>query len=119
MSRLLTTKQSFGYAFGGLKTALRQEPNFQIHVAIGIAAVVLGFLLGLSILEWMLLTYAIFFVLILELFNTSLEALVDLVSPGIHPKAKIAKDVAAAAVLLASIQAIIVGVVVLGAHIFI
>lgn len=93
----------------GIKTAFKQEPNFQVHSAIGILALLAGFIFKLSTFEWLILLYSIFFVLILELFNTALEAIVNLVSPDVHPKAKIAKDVAAAAVLLAAIQAVVVG----------
>ncbi len=112
MSRFHSTKNSFGYAFTGLKTAFKQEPNFQAHVIIGLGAVLLGIFLRLSTFEWLLLLYAIFFVLILELFNTSLEAIVNIVSPEIHPKAKIAKDVSASAVLLAALQAVIIGMII-------
>lgn len=109
MSRFHSTKQSFGYAGSGLKEALQKEPNLQIHTAMGLAALVLGVLLGLQIYEWALLFFAIFFVFITELINTSLESIVNIVSPKIHPMAKAAKDVAAAAVLLAAFQSIIIG----------
>lgn len=109
MSRIRSTTQSFGYALSGIKTAFKQEPNFQVHVVVGVLVIFIGALSGLTKFEWLLLIYSIFFVLILELFNTSLEAMVNLVSPDIHPKAKIAKDVAAAAVLFAAIQAVVIG----------
>jgi diacylglycerol kinase len=109
MSRFHSTAKSFGYAFEGIRTAFRQEPNFQIHVVIAILVIVFGTFLGLTPSEWLLLLYAIFLVLILELFNTSIEAIINLISPDIHPKAKIAKDISAAAVLLAAIQAVIIG----------
>jgi len=109
MSRIRSTTQSFGYAFNGIKTAFKQEPNFQIHVIVGVLVIFIGAISGISKFEWMLLIYAIFFVLILELFNTSIEAIVNLVSPDIHPKAKVAKDIAAAAVLFAALQAVIIG----------
>ncbi|OGM33505.1 hypothetical protein A2803_04905 [Candidatus Woesebacteria bacterium RIFCSPHIGHO2_01_FULL_44_21] len=112
MSRFHSTARSFGYAFTGIKTAFKQEPNFQAHILIAVLVISAGVFSGLSTSDWLLLLYAIFFVLILELFNTSIEAIVNLVSPDIHPKAKIAKDVAAAAVLLAAIQAIIIGAVI-------
>ena len=112
MSRFHSTSRSFSYAFDGIKTAFKQEPNFQIHITIGILVIVFGALIGINISEWLLLLYAIFFVLILELFNTSIEAIVNLVSPDIHPKAKVAKDVSAAAVLLAALQAVIIGFVI-------
>lgn len=105
------TVKSFTYAFQGIKTAFRQEPNFRIHIVIAILALALGFFLQLGTLEWLLLSFTIFYVITLELLNTVLEALVNLVSPEIEPYAKVAKDVSAACVLLAAILAIIVGLV--------
>lgn len=113
MSRFHSTKKSFDYALTGIKTAFKQEPNFQTHVVIAVIIVVIAFFLGLTKFEWLMLFYAIFFVLVLELLNTSLEAIVNLVSPDIHPKAKIAKDVSASAVFLAALQAVIIGAVIL------
>ena len=82
----------------------------QIHLLIGSVALLVGALIGLSLFEWIILLFTISFVLILELVNTTLENIVNLVSPKIHPKAKAAKDVAAAAVLLAAILSVVVGV---------
>ncbi len=111
MSRLKTIPQSFGYAYWGLKTAFKNEPNFRIHLTAGTVALILAWLWGFSKFEWLFLLFTICFVLILELFNTALEAIVNLVSPQIKPHAKIAKDVSAAAVLLAALMAAIVGLV--------
>jgi len=101
--------KSFRYAFQGLHTALREEPNFRIHLVFATIALVLGALLGLSTLEWIVLVFTIFFVIILELLNPVLEAIVDLVSPDIKPAAKVAKDVSAACVLTAAFMSILVG----------
>ncbi len=111
MSRFKTIPQSLGYAYWGLKTAVKNEPNFRVHLTIGTAAIILAWLLGFSTIEWLILIFTVSFVLILELFNTALEAIVNLVSPQIKPHAKIAKDVSAAAVLLAAMTAIIVGLI--------
>jgi len=101
--------ESFGYAFEGLKTALKNEPNFRIHVASAIVVIVFGFILKFSPWEFAILILTIGFVLILELINTTLEALVNLVSPEIQRQAKIAKDVSAASVLVSAILALVVG----------
>lgn len=101
--------KSFGYAFQGLHTSLREEPNFRIHLTFAIAAMILGAVLGLTTLEWIILMFTIFFVIILELLNTVLEAIVDLVSPEVKPAAKVAKDVSAACVLTAAFMSILVG----------
>ena len=102
--------KSFHYAFEGIMQTLKEEPNFRVHIAIASLALITGFVLNLEVHEWLILLLTISFVLILELVNTAIEALVDLASPKIHPKAKLAKDVGAAAVLFAALVAIVVGV---------
>jgi len=102
--------KSFGFAFEGLRAAVLRGRNFRIQLTIGAFAVVLGIILKLGFAEWLDLVIIITIVLILELVNTSIEALVDLVSPEIREKAKLAKDVAAATVLIASIGSVIIGV---------
>lgn len=106
-----STQKSFFYAFQGIKTAYKNEPNLRIHTTIAILALIAGALLKLSILEWLLLAFTIFYVITLELLNTVLENVVDLVSPEIKGHAKVAKDVSAAGVLLAAILSVIVGLV--------
>ena len=102
--------KSFGFAFEGLRAAIIRGRNFRIQVIAGLTAFILGLILKLSATEWLDLVIIITLVLILELVNTSIEALVDLVSPEIQEKAKLAKDVAAATVLVASIGSVIIGV---------
>ena len=109
MSRKNPLPKSFNYAYEGIKEAFKNEPNFRIHLIFSFAVLILGIIVKLSKIEWIILTFTIFFVLILELINTSLEAITDLVSPKIKPRAKVAKDVAAAAVLLSSLLALIIG----------
>lgn len=105
-----STAKSFFYAFEGLKTAYKKEPNLKIHTFFAILALLSGLILGLTAIEWMMLVFTIFYVITLELLNTVLEAVVDLVSPEIKDTAKIAKDVAAAGVLTAAVLSIIVGI---------
>jgi len=102
--------KSFPYAINGLKTALKNEPNFRVHLSFALVATVFGIILKFSFLEMAILLLTIGFVIILELINTMLEALVDLVSPEIREHAKIAKDVSAAAVLVSAIISVIIGV---------
>ncbi len=104
-----STNKSFFYAFSGIKTAFKNEPNLRIHLFIGFGAIILAIFLNFTLTEWILLVFTIYFVIVLELINTVLESVVDLVSPEIQPKAKIAKDVSAAVVLIAAGTAIIVG----------
>jgi len=107
-----STTKSFTYAFAGLKTALKNEPNIKIHTFFAILAITFALFLKVSTVEWLLLTFTIFYVITLELLNTVLEALVNLVSPEIQPFAKVAKDVSAACVLMAAIMSVIVGLVI-------
>ena len=109
MSQTHPTLTSFGYAFSGLKTALKNEPNIRIHLLISLLAIILAFFLGFSPVEWIILAFTISFVLILELINTSLEALVNIVSPEIKEEARIAKDITAAAVFIGALLSLVVG----------
>jgi diacylglycerol kinase len=101
--------KSFGFAFDGIKAEFKKGRNFRIQIGAAAIAIILGFVLNISSYEWLDLTIVIASVLILELINTAIEQIVDLVSPEIHEKAKIAKDVSAAAVLVASIAACVIG----------
>ncbi len=109
MKKLHSIAKSFEYAFNGLKVSVKQEPNLRIHLIIAAFAVSLAYVLDFRPLEWAVLVITISMVFILELVNTTLETLVDLVSPEIKDKAKIAKDVSAATVLLGALTAILIG----------
>lgn len=109
MSRTHPIFLSFSYASSGIKTALKNEPNIRIHLVIALLAVILGLFLNFNSIEWIILAFTIAFVLILELINTTLESIVNLVSPEIRPQAKIAKDVSAAAVLVSALLSLVVG----------
>jgi diacylglycerol kinase len=111
MSRKYSITRSFGFAFSGLKTAFKKEPNFRLHIITALLVFTAAYLLKFTLLEWLLLILTIFLVIVFELINTALEAVVNLASPKIKPEAKIAKDVSAAAVLLTAFFAIIVGVI--------
>ena len=106
--------RSFYYAFLGIGHLFRTQRNARIELAIGIIACVLAYWLGISRAEWGVLILTIACVLILEGLNTSIEAVVDLASPEIHPLAKTAKDVAAGMVLIAAIASVGVGLLILG-----
>ena len=102
--------KSFKYAADGIKEAFQSERNMKVHFALMILAIVLGLVLKLSSIEWAILTITIGLVLILEFINTSLEQIVDIVSPEKQEKARIAKDVAAAGVLISAIVSVLVGI---------
>jgi diacylglycerol kinase len=103
---------SFKYAFAGLADLFRSQPNARIHLVFTILVLLLGGYFKISTTEWSLLLICISLVLSMEALNTAIEHLTDLVSPDYHPLAGKAKDVAAAAVLLAAFGAIIVGLIV-------
>lgn len=103
--------RSAGFAWAGVVYSYRVQANFRIEVWAGLLALALAALLRVPLAP-ILLSCAL--VLSLELLNTALEAVVDLASPGLHPLARVAKDAAAGAVLVASAGALFIGVVVLG-----
>lgn len=103
--------KSFKYAFAGLKTLFVEEHNARIHLLAAVSAMVLGLVLKISAYEWIFLVGAISLVFISELFNTSLEALADFVSPEKHPQIKKVKDLAAAAVFISAFTALITGII--------
>jgi len=109
---------SFTYAWKGFSYAFRTQLNFKVHSVTAALAILMGFLFDLSIREWLWIFLAIGVVLIAELFNTALEAFVDLVSPEYNPKAGIVKDVAAAAVMITAFLAILIGLMVFVPKIF-
>lgn len=115
-TRALTLAASFRFAFAGIRYLLWTQRNAKIHSAIGLAAVTMGFLLRIDRGEWLALVLAIALVFTTEGFNTAIEAVVDLASPGYHPLAKIAKDVAAGMVLLAAIMSVVVGLILFLPH---
>jgi diacylglycerol kinase len=108
----------FKYAFSGLWYALRTQRNARVHVSIAILAILLGVVLHISAIEFALIFVAITGVFIAEMFNTVFELCIDLASPDYHPLAKIAKDVAAGAVLLSATLSIIIGLFVFVPHIW-
>ena len=109
-----TLLNGFKYAFSGMWHVLRTQRNARIHLSLALIVIVLGLWLGLSRTEWAIIVLTIGLVLAAESFNTVAEAAVDLATAEYHPLAKIAKDVAAGAVLLMAITAVIVGLLILG-----
>lgn len=108
---LTRLRAAFRVAFEGLGAVWATSGNFRLEVAVGIIALTLGLLLRTGVVPILTLCAL---VLSLEMMNCALEAAVDLASPELHPLAKFAKDAAAAAVLLAALTSVVVGVWVLG-----
>lgn len=105
---------SFNYAFQGLKHVIINERNFRIHLIIATLIIILASYLGINRLEWLFIIVSIFGVLVLELVNSAIERVVDLITLEINPLAKQAKDIAATAVLLYAIMSAIIGMIILG-----
>jgi diacylglycerol kinase (ATP) len=101
--------QSFNYAFEGVIYALRSERNMRIHFALATGVLVLAFVYGVSKFELIALLIVIALVLITEMINTAIESALDLTTPSFDPLAKIAKDMAAGAVLVSTVTAVVVG----------
>src|SRR5258708_12108101 len=108
----------FGYAFHGLWYALRTQRNARVHLGIAVVVTIAGILLRLWAIEFASMYLAITGVFIAEMFNTVCELCVDLAQPEYHPLARIAKDVAAGAVLLSAMLAVVIGIFVLGPHLW-
>jgi diacylglycerol kinase len=98
--------RSFGYAFKGIYHLVRSQPNAQIHLLATLVVVGMGFWCAVTSTEWCMLLLCMALVWATEAVNTAIEHLTDLASPDFHPLAGKAKDVAAAAVLLAAIFAV-------------
>ena len=101
--------QSFNFAFEGVIHVLRTQRNLRIHFAIAVLVLVLALVFDVSRLELVALMLAITFVLIAEMVNTAVEATIDVATTSFDPLAKLAKDIAAGAVLIAAMNAIAVG----------
>ncbi|WP_146172072.1 diacylglycerol kinase family protein [Melghirimyces profundicolus] len=101
---------SFRYALEGLKYTLVSQRNMRLHFLAALGVLLLSLYLPLSKLEVLILFVCILLVLVAELFNTAVEAVIDMVTKDFHPLAKVAKDVAAGAVLLSAGTAVVVGI---------
>jgi diacylglycerol kinase len=106
----------FVHAWHGLVHAIRTQRNARVHAFLGACAVALGLWLGISPVEFAMVFVAITGVFIAEMFNTVAEACVDLVTDEYHPLARIAKDVAAGAVLLNAMLSVMIGLLVFLPH---
>ena len=104
--------KAFKFASSGIFYTLSTQRNLKIQMIFALIATILGFVLKISIIEWIILVFAIMFVLFAEMINTAIESTVDLFTEEVNEKAKIAKDVAAGAVLIASLNSVIVGILI-------
>jgi len=103
---------SFTYPIKGLKYAYRNEQNLAVDVGISLLVLIAGVIFKLEKTEWLVVILTIGAVISLELINTAIEAVVDMVTEEYHPLAKVAKDTSAAAVFVIAIVAAIVGLII-------
>ncbi len=108
--------QSFVYAFAGVKHTVRTQRNMRVHLTLALLAIAAGIWLHITPVEFAMVFVAITNVVIAEMFNTVAEACVDLATREYNPLAKIAKDVAAGAVLMNAGLSVIIGLFVFGPH---
>lgn len=104
-----TLEESMNCAIKGIIHSLRTQRNMRIHCLAAVLIIILSVFLKLNRFEFMAVTFSIFLVCITEMMNTAIESVVDLVTDEFHQLAKIAKDVAAGAVFLSSVNAVIIG----------
>ena len=104
--------KSFGYAFDGLKEVFYKEQTFKIFCVITVVVIILMFLFRISFFEKLILILTITFLMTFELINSRIEEIVNAFQPNQDPKAKIIKDITAGAVLLASLGALIIGILI-------
>ena len=103
--------KSFGYAFEGIFTGIKKERNMKIHCMAMVLVIIAGIILRLPAYKWCICLILFGLIMALELVNTAVEAVVDLVTEERKPLAKIAKDTAAGAVLIAAVMAAITGLI--------
>jgi diacylglycerol kinase len=101
--------RSFRAALRGFGWLILSERHFQLHLVAAVAAILLGLILGLTAVEWAILAVTIGLVLVAEAINTAIEHTIDLTVRQIHPLARNAKDIGAAAVLIAAAISVLVG----------
>lgn len=100
--------RNLGWAVRGIIYAVRTEPHMRFHLSSTVVVILAGWWLDISAIQWLFVIFAIALVWVAELINTAIEAAVDLYTSDYHPLAKVAKDVAAGAVLVAAVNSLMV-----------
>ncbi|HYK71858.1 MAG TPA: diacylglycerol kinase family protein [Pseudoneobacillus sp.] len=103
---------TFKYAIEGIRSCINQERNMRIHIIISVFVLAAAIFFSLSLTEWLFILLAIGGMLVLEMLNSAIERVVDLVTNQFHPLAKQAKDIAAGAVLIYAILSVIIGIII-------
>jgi diacylglycerol kinase len=103
---------SFKHAFAGFLYAIRTQPNFRFHLMATVLVVMLGIYFSINPVEWLVLIFTINMVLVAEMINTSIEAMVDLITLEQRVDAKVAKDVSAGMVLVSASLSLIIALII-------
>lgn len=109
MKKARTLAESFFYAISGILYAFKTQRNIKIHFMVAILIIIISFLIKLNTIELLIVFLTIAMVLTAEMINTAIEAVVDMFTQEYHPLARVAKNVAAGAVLISALNAVIVG----------
>ncbi|MFK9091418.1 diacylglycerol kinase family protein [Bacillus salipaludis] len=109
--------KTFVFAFTGILTALRMERNMRFHFIASIIVIIGSFSFSITKVEWVFVLFAIGGMFALELMNTAIERVVDLITTEFHPLAKQAKDLAAGAVLVYAILSVVIGIVIFSPYV--
>lgn len=109
--------KSFKYAIKGLSYVFRHEQNFRIQAVLGVTIILLTLFLKIPVTQAAILILVVIMVLVLELFNTVTERLIDVLRPRLHHYVEVIKDLTAAAVFIASLGAIVIGLLIIGPYI--
>ena len=112
MIKIKRLYKSFTYAFRGLGKTLKEEQNLQIQSIVGLVVIILGWYFRIEVEEWLILIVVIGLVILMELVNSAVERITDVLKPRLDSYVKEIKDIMAAAVMLASVIAIIVGLII-------
>jgi len=104
--------RSFGYALSGIQYCFRSERNFRLHVASTFMALILSFACAISDMEWIAVCFCIALVIVMEMLNTAIEKLCDVVHREFDPSIKKVKDMAAGAVLVSAIFSVLTGLII-------
>jgi diacylglycerol kinase len=104
--------KSFEYAWAGIRSCFKSEPNFRIHLVAAIVVILFSLLLNISATEWIAVVFCIALVLTMEMINTAIEKLCDVVHKEPHPVIKKVKDIAAGAVLLSAVFSLITAAII-------
>jgi diacylglycerol kinase len=118
MIKIKRLVKSFQYAIRGLVKTVREEQNLQIQGFVALIAIIFGIYFRIDRLEWALLIFVIGLVILMEIANSAVERITDVLKPRINSYVKEIKDIMAAAVMLASIVAVIVGIIIFWPYIF-